>query len=614
MIKGKDYEIIDGHLKIFDGATKIEDHTFDLKGLISVEMPDTITYIGDCAFQRNKLKCIKFPPNLTNLGQGVFAENEITQVEIPKWLKVIRCCLFRENGIVNLEIPSTVEIIEDSAFEENNITNLKIENGVKKIKSRAFFNNNLNIVEIPDSVVEIETLAFDYIDVVYKGIKLEKELIQKYGCENIKKMHEILKLIPKEKMMEIPKEILEVIPATEDALKGYIINKKYFKQVLPGYFYKEEYQDVFKLCFVLGLFSNPKENLEFIEKIIGEIDIDDIHQMFTNVELDCYKPKYKELFIELYNDKKTDYLGDNILGRLYSSFEKINKYTIKRHEDDIGKKNTQIRRLKELGANTILLEKELENLKKNKKNISYEDIVYYIKNNTFDIREGNEDLKDVTSILSVHMEQPGFDVIQDIYEESRNIEKTIPLTNDISGNDIKYHWSRSDNPINTVLGYLVNCCAKLDGAGEDIMRQSMINPDIANLIIYDENNQVMGKATAYYNRKGKYILFNNAETKEIASKGLKSTKQREKECLEALIRGAMDAVKALKERGEDIKEVRIGMLRNDLANVIEEYGLEISYELLQSYNWKDYAGDASDTARGQAIIYKDDEFDKNKNI
>ena len=216
--------------------------------------------------------------------------------------------------------------------------------------------------------------------------------------------------------------------------------------------------------------------------------------------------------------------------------------------------------------------------------------------------------------LSVHIEQDGFDKIQDIYEESKDVIKTIPLTIDKSGSDIKYHWSKSDNPINTILGYLVNCCAKLGGAGEDIMRQSMINPDIANLIIYDENNQVMGKATAYYNRKEKYILFNNAETKGITSKGLKSEKQRQKECLEALIRGTMDAVNVLKERGEDVNEVRIGMLRNDLANVIEKYGLEISYELLQSYNWKDYDGDASDADKGQAIIYKDDEFDKNKNI
>lgn len=40
------------------------------------------------------------------------------------------------------------------------------------------------------------------------------------------------------------------------------------------------------------------------------------------------------------------------------------------------------------------------------------------------------------------------------------------------------------------------------------MRQSMINPDIANLIIYDENNQVLGKATAYYNsRKNIFCLI-----------------------------------------------------------------------------------------------------------
>ena len=142
----------------------------------------------------------------------------------------------------------------------------------------------------------------------------------------------------------------------------------------------------------------------------------------------------------------------------------------------------------------------------------------------------------------------------------------------------------------------------------------MINPDVANLILYDENNNVIGKATAYYNRKKKYILFNNAETKVITTKGLKNERERQKECLEALIRGTLDAVKALKQKGEDVIEVRIGMLRNDLEEAIKEYGLKISYDLLEAYDWKDYDGDASGSYDGQAILYKDDKISKNKNI
>ena len=44
----------------------------------------------------------------------------------------------------------------------------------------------------------------------------------------------------------------------------------------------------------------------------------------------------------MYNEQKTEYNGQNFLGRLYSSFEKINAYTIKRHEIEITKKNVEI--------------------------------------------------------------------------------------------------------------------------------------------------------------------------------------------------------------------------------------------------------------------------------
>ena len=584
----------DNNLKINNDVKSISDYEFELWGLKSVEFSNDVIFIGNCSFGFNEITSLELPKNLRSIGNKAFTNNKISSV-----------C-----------IPGSVFRIGNEAFKNNNLDTIILSEGVKVVGNEAFKNNNTSIIHIPKSVISIGKDAFNS-DIVYDGVLLEKDLISTYGCENIIKLYEVSKFIPlKDIKNTISPWVLEVIPTTVDAIKGYYLNKKLFDNIINIYnIKKEEYQDIFKMSYVLGLFNNPSDEVKnFINKVIKENSEDYIHQMWTAITLNNFIPKFRDVFIKLYNEEKTEYNGQNIIGRLYSSFEKINKYTIKRHEEEISKKNSEIKRLKELGANTTLLEQELEILKQNKKDISYDDIVYYIKNNIFDIRPVNEELKDVASILSIHMDQQGFNIIQDIYEESRNVEKTIPFTNDTSNNDIKYHWSKSDNPINTVLGYLVNCCAKLGGAAEDIMHQSMINPDIANLIIYDENNQVMGKATAYYNRKGKYILFNNAETKAITSKGLKSAKQRQKECLQALIRGTMDAVNVLKERGEDVNEVRIGMLRNDLANVIEEYGLEISYELLQSYNWKDYDGDASDADKGQAIIYKDGELDKNRKI
>ena len=186
----------------------------------------------------------------------------------------------------------------------------------------------------------------------------------------------------------------------------------------------------------------------------------------------------------------------------YTSFEMISDYTLKRHKEAISKKNTEIK----VERDSVKVQ-ELSVLKKNLKNISYEDICYYINHNTFDVRDQNEKLLSVVNELAVHINQDEFDEIQDIYEQSKNVLKNIPSVKDDLKNNITYHWSKSDSPVNIILGYLVDCCAKLGAAGEDIMRQSMINPDIANLIIYDENNQVLGKATAYYNSRKKYLFL-----------------------------------------------------------------------------------------------------------
>lgn len=190
--------------------------------------------------------------------------------------------------------------------------------------------------------------------------------------------------------------------------------------------------------------------------------------------------------------------------------------------------------------------------------------------------------------------------------------KNIPNVKDDLKNNITYHWSKSDNPVNIILGYLVDCCAKLGATGEDIMRQSMINPDIANLIIYDENNQVLGKATAYYNSSKKYILFNNAEVK--VTKELKNSKERRREILNTLLRAVDDLTKAFKKNNVNINEVRIGMGHNDLALAIKEAKIEIELDdLFDNYHYDGYIGDANGE-EGQAILYKDDKLTKENKL
>lgn len=607
---------------IFDSELKtIEPFVFQFNLIKELELPDSITEMGEYAFYHNKLTNVKLSKGLTTIENSCFSSNELTNIVIPEGVTSIGNYAFTNNKIKKLTLPSSILEIGIGAFQGNKLKEVEIQNGTESIDVCAFLNNPLKKVILPKSVKKIAPNAFVNTDIYYDGVLIKKDLVKKYGCENIIKLYEASMITSLDKIDEyINDNVFDVMPINNDSIKGYILNRKKFETLLEkvtkGKKIKRElYKSLFKMCFVLGVFNNQDlDAISFIEKIVNEHGINYVDKIFGGVKLNIFKPKFKDIFFKLYNSDIDEEDLEEIVHRLYNSFEDINKYTIKVHEEILSKKNTELIRSRNKGLDTTSLEKEIEELKKGVKEITYDDIVYYIKNHNFIIRTGNEALKSVENELSLHIKQNEFDVLQDIYEKSINVEKNIPLTKDISDSDIRYHWSKSDNPINLTLGYLVSCCAKLGATGEDIMRQSMINPDIANLIIYDENNQVIGKATAYYNRRKKYILFNNIETKVIKTYRNKSEVQRKKECLEAIIRGVNDAVSELKRQGKEVTEVRIGMKKNDLGDTILEEEIPISHKLLNNYDWFDYEGDANDINLGQAIIYKDEENLINKNI
>lgn len=550
------------NIKILDNVTLITDYSFFDNLLTNLLLPNSITTIGVGAFAQNKLKDVVLSSNLTKIGDYSFYMNEISNIEIPS--------------------------------------------SVKYIGEKAFFNNKLKKIEIPDSVVFIGKEAFDNIDVIYNGVFLSKDIIKKFGTENIIRICKLTKFIPINKIISISKGTLENIPLEIESMKEINLNIKKYNNLVNKLSLNDHDSGLFKLCYVLGFFKGFI-NEEDIIRIVKKYSITTIDKSWENVKLTCYKPKYREIFLKLYNEDKLEYNNKNIAGRLYNSFEIIYDYTLKRHKENISKKNTE----NKLESN-LIKKQELSYLKKNLKNISYEDICYYINHNTFDVRDQNEKLLSIANELSVHIDQDDFDKIQDIYEQSKNVLKNIPNVKDDSKNDITYHWSKSDNPINIILGYLVDCCAKLGAAGEDIMRQSMINPNIANLIIYDENNQILGKATAYYNSNKKYVLFNNAEVK--ITKELKNSKERRKEILNALLRAVDDLIKAFKDNNVNINEVRIGMSHNDLALAIKEAKLEIALDnLFDNYHYEGYKGDANGK-EGQAILYKDDKLTRENKL
>lgn len=549
---------------------------------------------------------IKILYNVTIITDYSFFSNLLTNLLIPDSVTTIGTGAFAKNNLKNIVLSNNLTKIDDYSFYMNEISSVKIPNSVTYIGEGAFSKNKLKKVEISDNVSFIGPKAFDAIDVIYNGVFLSKDIIEKFGTENIIRIYKLVKYISIYKINNMSKEVLESIPLDIESMKEINLNIKKYNDLLNRLNLSNNDSSLFKLCYALGFFKGFITCDEMVE-IVNKYSIAIIDESWKNVKLTCYKPKYKDIFMKLFNEDNMEYDNKNISGRLYTSFEMISDYTLKRHKEAISKKNTEI---KVEGDPVKVL--ELSDLKKNLKDISYEDICYYINHNTFDVRDQNEKLLSVVNELAVHINQEEFDEIQDIYEQSKNVLKNIPNVKDDLKNNITYHWSKSDNPVNIILGYLVDCCAKLGAAGEDIMRQSMINPDIANLIIYDENNQVLGKATAYYNSSKKYILFNNAEVK--VTKELKNSKERRREILNTLLRAVDDLTNAFKKNNVNINEVRIGMGHNDLALAIKEAKIEIELDdLFDNYHYDGYIGDAN-REEGQAILYKDDKLTKENKL
>nr|WP_289039302.1 leucine-rich repeat domain-containing protein [uncultured Allobacillus sp.] len=205
-------------------VTEIGASAFELSGLTSVVIPESVEKIGDFAFAKNRLKSIEIPFSVEKVNYSAFSKNSLAevivrgetrfhqsafddqstdQVVIQSNFDSIKESTLAENdslklthikgsyagrevirGIVytayesgvyiddyignetDIEIPAEIEgikviSIEGSAFKNSNLTSVKIPSTVQSIRHMAFANNHLKYVEIPSSVEYVGEKAFE---------------------------------------------------------------------------------------------------------------------------------------------------------------------------------------------------------------------------------------------------------------------------------------------------------------------------------------------------------------------------------------------------------------------------------------------------------------------
>jgi hypothetical protein len=650
-------------LIIPDSVVSIGNSSFRYGRIKSIFIPNSVVKIGDYAFNSAMLQELVIPNSVTEIGRAAFCLNKIEKVVISSNLTYISDLLFSGNLLTEVIIPDKVTSIGNNAFDYNQLSNIVIPDSVVSIGKNAFKNNKLQTVILPSSLKSIGQDAFvenpdlstiKFGDNVIGNIQgfdnlkmLDDKLLiasnnnyiiaDKSGNNvyistddlkktfgNIDKMIELFKvdellkwkelytsksgIVDDVMLKRLDQEILLTLPANREnanLLRQGINEYKEIKKQANFSNY-EENRDLFKMCYSLGVLSGNKDESKYMTEYIKNrlssktLNEENIHGIFDTFKLESgYNKDKAMLIIAALNDY---YFTDNpeYIARIYNEYDEIKKYIEKEYKEIIGRDIIGL--IRTLTAKENLTEKEKldlvrlqDELTKYQKSInkpSLKDVKYYIENNLFKIRDENKELlKIVNDLKGINQEK--FDRMQDLYEKSKGLIKEIVQTKDRNDEGYTYQWSASDNPSNLTLGYKLRCCAKIDGAGEDIMVQAMINPLVQNLIIRDENQNIVGKATVYYNKEKQYMLFNNVEALSTINKS---------QAIGALKRAIDDQIKALKTRGIELNEVRIGMLRNDL---ISDKDIEVvKTDLLENYAYKNYDGDANDPQYGQGILYK----------
>lgn len=144
---------------------------YNCNSLLSVTMPNTVSYVGYSAFQDcNSLKTMIFSDGIKVIEDHVCWNcTALEQLHLPQGLERINTASFSQTvSLKEVEIPSTVNEIRSYAFDNCGIDSLKLPISMQYLYRYAFTNcRNLKYVELPSYLEDGAYL--DYYDRYYSA-------------------------------------------------------------------------------------------------------------------------------------------------------------------------------------------------------------------------------------------------------------------------------------------------------------------------------------------------------------------------------------------------------------------------------------------------------------
>lgn len=147
-----------------EGFTTICYSALDQTGLISVDIPNTVTKIEKYAFSScQSLESVTIPESVMLIENNAFQGcPKLQSIVLPSSITNISASLFYNcTGLKSITIPNTVEGIGSSAFEGcSSLSSITIPESVTSIGSRAFCNAGLTTIVLPNSLENIANEVF----------------------------------------------------------------------------------------------------------------------------------------------------------------------------------------------------------------------------------------------------------------------------------------------------------------------------------------------------------------------------------------------------------------------------------------------------------------------
>lgn len=633
-------------------------------GLKSIELPSDVKTILNRAFAKSGLESVNLPENLEKMGKGVFKDCvNLKSVKLGKKLNEIPQDSFIGcSSLSEITIPSNIKTIGVGAFFAcGHLTKVNLEEGSEKISEEAFSGcSKLKEINIPSSVKFIGAGAFLFCDSLTKitlgqNVDLKSSLpfnpayitlengrfvITKqkregaYKCteNNVgnvlalwREKEELFKLVLNKQTKLLINELYQFLPK-EKFMEFYKTkNLKFYKRLYETCLKKvnkNQMSYVLRFLYCLGAFE-PKQMVEvktksgskkvevFPAQKTSEYFINcnfnfnsiNAYELFEKLQPLGYKHGFTEFLLQgpnFFDMLRASSTLENFFARCYNEFEAVQKT----NSSNAGGQ----RQLKPTVKKFVDYFKtsKFTGVTEKIKPVAVAISPYFSSQETFESAVSVLEEFEAENVPETLIENLTLKSINEYSAQIKELAGEIISTlSHKTGEEFVFEWLKKNDPTNLILGKCCNCCAHLEGQGVGIMRASIVDPFVQNMVIKTASGEIVAKSTLYINPEKGYGIFN---TVGVAEEYLSKSNS----IYEQFKKGAKHFVNEFNKNhpSTPIKILTVGMGSNKLERHIKKHDKK-SFIIYSDPNYakygiegKRYRGDSADS---QYIIWEESE-------